>query len=251
MGWLAAAFVAMLMAITPATATSPAVRGTAFQLVEQHPLPSVCQPGSRVRGVDVGTRKIVAFSFDDGPWPSYTERIMASFESRGLRATFFMVGINIQSYRSIAQAVHDRGHEIGNHSMTHTYNTSTIAREIPIANELISQITGFSPNLFRAPGLAESPAITAAMTANGVCNVFSTIVLGDHLDPRLSSSTLCSRFANTLHPGEIVLLHDGGSHLNTVNAVPCMLDIAIARGYEIVPVSELMLSGIPYSGPRP
>ena len=91
MGWLAAAVVAMLMAITPATATSPAVRGTAFQLVEQHPLPSVCQPGSRVRGVDVGTRKIVAFSFDDGPWPSYTERIMASFESRGLRATFFMV----------------------------------------------------------------------------------------------------------------------------------------------------------------
>jgi peptidoglycan/xylan/chitin deacetylase (PgdA/CDA1 family) len=238
-----------------ADATEFAVRGTPFQITPfpppPPPPPAVCTPGSLIRGVNVGSTKVVAFSFDDGPWPTNTRAVMSAFEARGLRATFFWPGINVNAYPDIARDVVTRGHEVGNHSQTHVYSPSTIAREIPIANATIARVTGVTPVLFRSPGLTQSDTIQSALAVYGMCNIFTTVVLGDHLMPRRSASTLCSSFANTLHPGEIVLLHDGGSHTPTVQAVPCMLDTALRRGYQIVTVGQLLRLGVPYSGPRP
>jgi peptidoglycan/xylan/chitin deacetylase (PgdA/CDA1 family) len=236
--------------IGPADSTplQPATRLGRFQMTPLPPPPQLCSPGALIRGVDVGTKKVIAFSFDDGPWPRNTADIMASFEARGLRTTFFMIGDNVRRNRDIALSVARRGHEIGNHSMTHQYSSGTIASEVKPANDLIQAVTGVRPTLFRSPGLTEGSRIQASLSAQGMCNIFTNVDFRDWILPRRSSSALCGSFDRSLRPGLIVLLHDGGSHRSTVDAVPCMLDTALARGYRIVTVGELLLEGTPFSG---
>ncbi len=235
---------------TGVDANEPAVRGERTQLVPLPPPPKTCEPGALIRGVDVGDRKLVAFSFDDGPWPNNTQAVMATFEARGATATFFMIGNNVQRYPDIARNVADRGFEIGNHSQSHVYSPRTIAAEVPVANETIRQATGVTPKLFRSPGLTEGSGIQAALAAQGMCNIFTTTDLGDWKSPRASPSVLCRRFASSLHNGEIVLLHDGGGHSATLQAIGCMLDVATQRGFTVMSVGSLLESGTPY-GVRP
>ena len=230
-----------------ASANEPAVRGERIQLGPLPPPPQICQPGALIRGVDVGDRKLVAFSFDDGPWPVNTQAVMSTFEAHQATATFFMIGINVRDYPDIARDVAGRGFEIGNHSQTHVYSPSTIAAEVPVANETIRRATGVTPKLFRSPGLTQGSVIQAALAAYGMCNIFTTTDLGDWRVPRASSSLLCERFASSLHNGEIVLLHDGGSHSQTVQAVACMLGVAAQRGFTVMSVGSLLGSGYPYA----
>lgn len=83
------------------------------------------------------------------------------------------------------------------------------------------------------------------MTYYNMCNIFTDADLGDWRSPRVSSYTLCERFKRALHPGYINLVHDGGSHTQTVNAVPCMLAYAKKQGYKFVTVSQLLNMGTP------
>lgn len=231
----------------------PAVRGSAVQLTPTLPPPSVpdwatgsvpgCAPGSLIRSVDTGGRRLVSFTFDDGPWPRNTAAIMDAFSARGLTATFFMIGEHLRAYPEIGRSVVQRGFAVGNHSMSHRYSASRIASEIGPMNALIEQVLGVRTPYFRSPGLTQGSVIQATLAATGQCNLFTSVVLGDHLEPRRSASQLCSSFAANLKPGQIVLLHDGGSHAPTVAAVPCMLDVALSRGYEVVSLAELLAAG--------
>jgi chitin deacetylase len=232
---------------------APAVRGTAVQVTPTLPPPSVpdwatgtvpgCAPGSLIRSVDTGGRRMISFTFDDGPWPTNTRRIMDAFATRGLTATFFMIGQNLLEYPEIGRSVVERGFAVGNHSVSHRYRPSTIASEIGPMNELIWNVLGVRTPYFRSPGLTQGSVIQSTLAATGQCNLFTSVVLGDHLQPRRSASQLCSSFAASLRPGQIVLLHDGGSHAPTVAAVPCMLDVALSRGYEVVSLAELLAAG--------
>ncbi len=229
---------------------SPAERGTAVQVGPL--LAPLCTPGETVRGVDVGARKLTAFSFDDGPWPGTSKRVMAKFEARGARATFFVIGRMVREYPDIARAIVDRGHAIGSHALSHSYSPSTIAAEIAPANQLITEVTGAIPVIFRSPGLTVDDRIQRALADNGMCNIFTTAILGDADLPRRSAGELCAKYAANLHPGQITLLHDGGGdHEATVDAVDCMLDVALRRGYTLLTVPELLAEGSHYSGPRP
>ncbi len=202
-----------------------------------------CRNGAPIRAVNT-TKRIVAFTFDDGPWPSHTANVMTTFERYGWRATFFMIGSNVRTYPDIARSVVQRGHLIANHSMTHVYTPSTIAAQVPTTRQLIFNTTGVWTTYFRSPGLTLSSTINNAVYANNSCNISTSVDLGDWRSPRASASTLCTRFRNSLHPGMIVLLHDGGSHQQTVNALPCMLDYVRAAGYRVVPLNELLNEGM-------
>jgi len=76
-----------------------------------------------------------------------------------------------------------------------------------------------------------------------MCNIFANVLTGDASMPRPTAATICARFAGQLKPGSIVLAHDGGNHPQTIAAIDCMLDVAQARGYEVVTVSELLTRG--------
>lgn len=202
-----------------------------------------CRNGAPIRAVNT-TKKIVAFTFDDGPWPSHTANVMSTFERYGWRATFFMIGANIRTYPDIARSVVQRGHLIANHSMTHQYSPATIAAQIPTTRQLIFNTTGVWTTYFRSPGLTLSSTINNAAYANNSCNISTSVDLGDWVSPRASASTLCTRFRNSLHPGMIVLLHDGGTHQQTVDALPCMLNHVRAAGYQVVPLNVLLNEGM-------
>lgn len=221
-------------------ALAPAERGERQQLVEPPPGPR-CTPGTIVRKVDT-TQKVVAFSFDDGPVRA-TRTVMDKFERRGLRTTFFMIGIQVSLYPDIAREAVARGFEVANHSVTHSYSPTTMASEVRPANDLLERITGARPALFRSPGLKISATVQEALAREGMCNVFANDLTGDAAMPRPDAATVCARFARQLRPGSIVLAHDGANHPQTIAAIDCMLDVARVRGFEVVTVSELLTRG--------
>lgn len=210
-----------------------------------------CVAGQYMRGVDTGGQKLVTFTFDDGPDPHNTKPIMDAFAQRGATATFFLIGRNLIAYPAVGRSIVERGFAVGNHSVTHQYRPSVIGAEVAPMNDIINDVLGIRTPYFRAPGLNVGPTIDAALTTAGMCNFSTDLDLHDYDSPRRSAATLCGSFSRGLHPGTIVLLHDGGSHSPTVAAVPCMLDIALARGYQIVSLQQMLVSGTPYEGRRP
>lgn len=202
-----------------------------------------CRAGEEFSWVDTGGAKLVAFTFDDGPSRSWTEPILRAFEARGARATFFVVGSMLRNAPEVVQSMIDRGFEVGNHSMTHSYTPSKIAAEIPMLNAELSRRFGVRTPFFRAPGLVSASSIRTAAAKAGMCVVRVNILSGDDRSPRWSPSKLCQNVTAQLKPGSIVLLHDGGNHKQTADAVPCILDAALDRGYRIVTLAELLAAG--------
>jgi peptidoglycan/xylan/chitin deacetylase (PgdA/CDA1 family) len=202
-----------------------------------------CRPGQSFSRVDTRGVKLVAFTFDDGPDRQWTEPILQAFEQRGARATFFVVGSMIYNVPDLVRSMIDRGFEIGNHTMTHSYLPGTIAAEIPRLNSLLQRRFAVRTPFFRSPGLTPGRSISSAAARAGMCLVGTNILSGDDRSPRRSPARLCDTVTRGLRPGSIVLLHDGGNHRQTAEAVPCMLDAAIARGYRIVTLAELLAAG--------
>lgn len=233
--------VGIIVGMTACLAILPGRTNAAYEPVPNTKRP-VCS-NKPIRSVGT-TAKVVAFTFDDGPWPTNTQAIMSSFERYGARASFFMIGRNARYYSSIAKDVVRRGHEVGNHSETHAYyNDYRIASEIGTAQWSIRQAAGVIPWTFRAPGLTRGPQIDAKVGYYKLCNVSTDYDIGDWRSPRIDAWTLCERFKRSLHPGSIVLIHDGGSHSQTVKAVPCMLAYAKAQGYRFLTISQLLNAG--------
>lgn len=190
------------------------------------------------------TQKVVAMTFDDGPWPTNTDAVMNHLANYGAKGSFFMVSNNALKYPTIAKRVLLRGHEIANHAKTHaSYSPSVIATEFSQANQDFFKIMGIFPWVVRPPGLTKGAAIDNYVSSRGVCNVHTDNDLGDWRSPRVSSATLCARFKQQLHPGYIALLHDGGSHTQTVNAVPCMLSYAKSQGYKFLTITQILNTG--------
>jgi peptidoglycan/xylan/chitin deacetylase (PgdA/CDA1 family) len=166
-------------------------RGSAIQATPTQPppppttLPPVdsCPAGSLIRSVDTYGERLVAFTFDDGPSPSNTRPIMSAFEARGAKATFFVVGTMAREYPSLMQEIVDRGHFLANHSITHRYSPSVIAREIAPMNRIIEQYTGKPTVYHRSPGLTQGSIIQSTLRSLGMCNVFTSIDLRDWVAP--------------------------------------------------------------------
>ncbi len=202
-----------------------------------------CRPGQEFSRVDTGGRTLVAFTFDDGPDRQWTAPIMRAFEQRGARATFFVVGSMVRNAPEVLRSAIDRGFEIGGHSMTHSYVPSRIASEIRPLNDILWRQFGVRTPFFRAPGLTPGSPIRAAARTARMCIVGTNILSVDDRSPRHSPARLCTTVTRGRRPGSIVLLRDGGNHRQTAEAVPCMLDAAISRGYRIVTLAELLAAG--------
>jgi putative cell wall-binding protein/peptidoglycan/xylan/chitin deacetylase (PgdA/CDA1 family) len=198
-----------------------------------------CSNGAPIRSVPTSD-KVVSFTFDDGPWPTNTAAVMSTFERYGWRANFFMIGSNVLRYPDIARSVVRRGHGVAAHSVSHSYSPATIASEVGRSRDIIQSVTGVRTSFFRSPGLTLSSTIDRAVYAAGMCNISTASDLGDWRSPRASSWTLCDRVRRNLRPGAIFLLHDGGSHRQTVDAISCMLDTVRRNGYQIVDLGALL-----------
>lgn len=189
----------------------------------------------------VGTEKVVALTFDDGPWPNTTEQILDILKQNDIKGTFYWVGIPLQSNPEIAKKVVAAGHAIGNHTWQHLMNDmdeATAAQELGNAAKLMYDITGVKTTLMRPPGgnLGGSLAAYAQKLGYTV-----TMWSADSEDYYVSAPIIVDNVLKNTKPGGIVLMHDGGGDRNpTVEALPQVIDTLKRRGYRFVTVPELL-----------
>ena len=115
--------------------------------------------------------RIVALTFDDGPHPRFTDEILDILEKYSVKATFFVIGRNAESYRGKLKRIAESGHEIGNHTYSHVTagktNAENFALELKKTHEIIKKITGTEPVLFRPPtGYCNTVAVKSAAEMN-------------------------------------------------------------------------------------
>lgn len=181
------------------------------------------------------TQPMIALTFDDGPGP-YTQAIVDCLEANNARATFFVVGNRVNSYKSAILAIHNSGSEIANHSYSHATLTqlsvSGLKSEINQTDSAVKAITGKAPVLLRTPGGAVNK------TVRTYCNKPIIAWNVDTLDwkTRNTNSTVSS-VMNNAKDGNIVLMHD--IHKPTKDAALIIIPRLVDEGYQLVTVSEL------------
>lgn len=183
--------------------------------------------------------KPFALTFDDGPWPEYTEQILAILARHNAKATFYMVGEVVQDYPKLALKVRDAGHAIGNHSWSHPSRPKDPVAQVQRTNAQIKKVVGFAPTTFRPPyGLLKNGMAKEAMKQKQAVLIWSA----DSNDWRKPSPERIARtIINQATPGGVALFHDGGgARRNTVRALPTILRELKARGYRFVTVPELL-----------
>ncbi len=185
--------------------------------------------------------KVVALTFDDGPWAETTEQVLAILSQYNIKATFFWIGKNLKNSPEIAREVVAEGHAIGNHTWSHPYRAmsqSVAAEEIEDTAALIYQITGVKTSLFRPPGGMLNNGLAAyARQQNYTVVMWSA----DANDYRASVEAIATNVLRQVKSGAIVLLHDGGGDRgNTVEALPTIIETLKMQGYQFVTVPELL-----------
>ncbi|MFM8365574.1 MAG: polysaccharide deacetylase family protein [Verrucomicrobiota bacterium] len=184
---------------------------------------------------------ILALTFDDGPHPKNTPRLLDLLKERGVKATFYVIGQNVVQYPEIARRIVEEGHEIGNHSYTHPalpkLSAARVTEEISKTNEAIQQAAGVLPTTMRPPYGATNAALTKRLNEEFQLPLILWSV--DPLDWKIrKASHVSSHILQNATPGAIILAHD--IHPSTVDAMPSTIDGLLAKGYKFVTVSELI-----------
>ncbi|MBO9710146.1 MAG: glycosyltransferase [Caulobacter sp.] len=197
---------------------------------------------------------LVALTFDDGPDPRWTPKILDILKAKKAPATFFVIGENMQARPDLVKREVAEGHDVGGHTWTHPN-----IGEIPIAQtdvelnatqRLFEVITGRSMRLFRPPFFGDAePSTPNEVAPLVIAQTLGYLVVGLRIDTddwqKPPPDVIIQRALDRLdhpgdRPGQVVLLHDaGGNRANTVKALPELIDQIRARGYRLVTVGEL------------
>jgi chitin deacetylase len=200
-------------------------------------------------------RREVALTFDDGPSP-WTPRLVKVLKRRNVPATFFPVGYGIQRYGRYLQLLRREGFVVGDHTMTHPllqrFNVATQAKEIDGQATLVSTAGLPYPRLFRPPYGSFDQGTRGLLTEREMLMVLWSVNPQDYYRP--GAKVIVSRTLAGVHPGAIVLMHDGGGDRSqTVAAVKVLIRKLRARRYRLVTVPRLLADDPPprLQGPPP
>jgi peptidoglycan-N-acetylglucosamine deacetylase len=203
----------------------------------------------------------VAITFDDGPDPEWTPKILDVLKEKHATATFFLIGIQTDKFSGLAKRIYDEGNTIGNHTFTHpdvsNISTAYMKVELNLTERLFASLIGVRATLMRPPyAIDEEPDTSDQVRPLEIPQEMGYITVGNRIDPndwsdkpRRSADQITSYVLSHLPPceavdlrcGNIVLLHDGGGdRAETVRALPMIIDGIRARGYEVAPVYELL-----------
>ncbi len=153
----------------------------------------------------------INLTFDDGPNPATTRELLVVLEDEKVKGTFFFIGENIRLYPELVEAVHKAGHIIGNHSMTHTFlpnlTRKAVEKEIDQTNQLITDIVGAGPTLFRAPYGIMDKRCAEALKERRMSTVYWG-AMADDFRP-IGEDAVVSRIMKQIPGNELVVLHEG------------------------------------------
>ena len=187
--------------------------------------------------------KRIALTFDDGPHPRQTRAILDVLDRYGIKATFFVIGVNAKNYPSALSEVLVRGHEIGNHTTTHPHaaklDACAFRDEICDCEQEIFAQTGIKCTLFRPPEGAMTDTMRRVIKDLGYTNVLWTLETRDwaHTPPEQISDYIIQNAKN----GDIILMHDYiGANSPTVQALERFIPVLLQQGFTFVTVGELL-----------
>ncbi|WP_170070214.1 polysaccharide deacetylase family protein [Knoellia remsis] len=200
--------------------------------------PTTPTPGTTGR-TDCSTVKCVAITYDDGPGP-HTAKLLDTLKRLDARATFFVLGQQVEAYPEVVKRARSEGHEVGNHSYDHKdltrLSAQTMTKQWTSTNRAITSATGSAPTLGRPPYGAVNGAVKSAATENGLALVLWDV---DTLDwKNRDSSKVAKTAVSQAKPGSIILMHD--IHPTTVAAAEDVVTGLRKRGFTLVTVSDLL-----------
>jgi cellulose synthase/poly-beta-1,6-N-acetylglucosamine synthase-like glycosyltransferase/peptidoglycan/xylan/chitin deacetylase (PgdA/CDA1 family) len=203
----------------------------------------------------------VALSFDDGPDPVWTPKVLDILKKYNVSGTFFMIGEEAQNNVGLMRRVLREGHEIGNHTWSHPdiseISNESVSLELNLTERLFASELGVQPLYFRPPySIDQEPDTNDQAAPAARIQDMGYVIVGDKIDtddwdehPRKSPKEITDGVFQQISDmqtrswmrGSIILLHDGGGDRSaTIAALPVLIQALRDRGYKIVPVSALM-----------
>ncbi len=183
----------------------------------------------------------LALTFDDGPEPELTPRLLDILKDRGVKATFFVLGQCVLNHPDVAKRIVAEGHEIANHSWSHPLLTrlsdNAVRSQLRRTHDIVKKTTGVTMQHMRPPygGITNRHA-------NWIYKEFGYKTILWSVDPKdwkdRNARLVSQRLISGAHPGGILLAHD--IHASTVAAMPTTIDALLAKGFRFVTVSELL-----------
>lgn len=184
----------------------------------------------------------IALTFDDGPHPVYTREILDILREYNIRATFFVIGENVEKYPELVEQELAEGHEVGNHTYSHCHLSEVapekIIREIEACEATVYQLCEYRTKLFRPPEGVLPEAIH-----DYTANADYTVVLWsiDTYDwAHNPIDRIMENVRRNADPGDIILMHDSVNDSLTPDALRQVIPYLLSEGYSFVTVSELM-----------
>jgi len=184
-------------------------------------------------------RKVVALTFDDGPNPVATPKILDTLRQKGVRATFFVLGSHAERWPELVRRIAHEGHQIGNHGYFHRKlqfkSPFYVSRDIRLGIRAIKRAGAPAPKYFRAPHGFRSPWVTPIARSLGQRTVGWSLGVWDSDRPGVDA--IAERTVRGTRPGSILLLHDGdgydpgGDRMQTARAVPIIVDRLLEQGF--------------------
>lgn len=182
----------------------------------------------------------IALTFDDGPHPVMTEKLMTVLKREGVPATFFVVGKMAVRYPGIVEEMAREGHEVANHTFSHPnlshVDTKTLLNELGQTREVIRRLTGLDTVYFRPPGGDYTKSMVKAVKKAGYRMILWTVLTNDVNGA--SVEVMRHRIMTQSADGAIVLMHSGMP--KTIDMLPGVIEELRRQGYHFVTVSQLM-----------
>ena len=220
-----------LVVSVPTYVVKKRVENAAFTAAASRSLP--------IYSVETAEKKL-SISFDCAWGVEYTQKLLDIMEKNDVRCTFFAVEFWVEKYPEYASAIVEAGHELGTHSRTHSYmsklSEAEIKDELQTSCAAIERATGQKPTLFRAPYGDYDNLLIDTAKSMGLYTIQWDV---DSLDwKNLSATEIAMRVINGAKNGSIILCHNNGLH--TAESLPLIFSTLKNRGYEFVPISELI-----------
>ncbi len=197
-----------------------------------------------------GSKKVhaVSITFDDGPNEPYTSQILDILKEFNIRATFFIIGKNVERFPGVVKREVEEGHEIGNHGYDHEVlplkSPRYIRDQIRRTSDLIERVVGMRPKSFRAPHGWRNPWVNRIAREEGCIPVAWTLGVWD--TDRPGTDVIVRRTLEGLCNGSILLLHDGrgvyhgANSSQLVEALPAIIKEARGVGYKFLTLSQMI-----------
>ena len=187
--------------------------------------------------------KQIALTFDDGPSRRNTQEILSILKEYGVSATFFVIGENAEKDPDRIRMIFDEGHEIGNHTYTHAYisqiSEDALRKEIQKTEDVLREITGERPVVFRPPGGYYNDASLKVVEKMGYRSVLWSLDTRDW--SMLKCGAIVSKVEKNVKGGDIILFHDlEDKRLATPAALREILPFLVENGYEFVTISQMI-----------